>query len=149
VLPTLGGRIQTRIILLAIVGGIVTAIITPFLPLQGAPLSVAYQTTFIILAAVIVVGVVWECIYHWSMQWRGEKDWPTFFGFITFINEGIVIWLLLHFNLIPGIPGGSKNVPTSAFVIDFLAVWIVFWLWVNGPMRVFNVKWRFFGGRLV
>lgn len=148
-LPTLGGRIQTRIFLLAIVGGIVTAIITPFLPLQGAPLSIAYRTTFIILAAVIVVGVVWEFIYHLIMQWRWEKDWPTFFGLVTLINEGIVIWLLLHFNLIPGIPGGSKNVPTSAFVIDFLAVWIVFWLWVNGPMRVFNIRWRFFGGRLV
>jgi hypothetical protein len=148
VLPTLGGRIQTRIILLAIVGGIVTAIITPFLPLgAGVTLSRAYQTTFIILAAVIVVGVVWEFIYHFIMQWRWEKDWPTFFGFITLINEGIVIWLLLHFNLIPGIP--KDSVPTSAFVIDFLAVWIVFWLWVNGPMRVFNIRWRFFGGRLV
>lgn len=149
-LPTLGGRIQTRIILLAIVGGIVTAIITPFLPLRtGTTMSQAYQTTFIILAAVIVVGVVWEFIYHFIMQWRWEKDWPTFFGFITFINEGIVIWLLLHFNVIPGIPRGADNVPTSAFVIDFMAVWIVFWLWVNGPMRVFNIRWRFFGGRLV
>ncbi|HEX9625292.1 MAG TPA: hypothetical protein VF979_13015 [Streptosporangiaceae bacterium] len=147
-LPTLGGRIQTRIILLAIVGGIVTAIITPFLPLgANVTMSQAYKTTFIILAAVIVVGIVWEFIYHLIMQWRWEKDWPTFFGLITCINEGIVIWLLLHFGLIPGIAKGS--VPTSAFVIDFLAVWIVFWIWVNGPMRVFNIRWRFFGGRLV
>jgi hypothetical protein len=148
VLPTLGGRIQTRIILLAIVGGIVTAIITPFLPLgANVTLSQAYKTTFIILAAVIVVGIVWECIYHFIMQWRWEKDWPTFFGLATIINEGIVIWLLLHFGLIPGIAKGS--VPTSAFVIDFVLVWVVFWLWVNGPMRVFNIRWRFFGGRLV
>ncbi|HWF79170.1 MAG TPA: hypothetical protein VN695_01225 [Streptosporangiaceae bacterium] len=147
-LPTLGGRIQTRIILLAIVGGIVTAIITPFLPLPaGTTMSQAYKTTFIILAAVIVVGIVWELIYHLIMQWRWEKDWPTFFGLITMINEGIVIWALLHFGLIPGIAKGA--VPTSAFIIDFVLVWIVFWLWVNGPMRVVNIRWRFFGGRLV
>jgi len=144
----LGGRIQTRIILLAIIGGIVTAIITPVLPLPaGTTMSQAYKTTFIILAAVIVVGIVWEFIYHFIMQWRWEKDWPTFFGFITMINEGVVIWLLLHFGLIPGIAKGT--VPTTAFVIDFVLVWIAFWLWVNGPMRVFNIRWRFFGGRLV
>ena len=147
-LPTLGGRIQTRIVLLAIIGGLVTLIITPVLPLPaGTTLSQAYKTTFLILAAVAVVGIVWECIYHLIMQWRWEKDWPTFFGFITMINEGIVIWLLLHFNLIPGI--AKNSVPTAAFVIDFVLVWVAVWLWANGPARVVNVRWRFFGGRFV
>ena len=41
-LPTLGGRIQTRLVLLAVVGGIVTLIIGPLLPIS-APLSVVYQ----------------------------------------------------------------------------------------------------------
>lgn len=147
-LPTLGGRIQTRIVLLAIIGGLVTLIITPVLPLPaGTTLSAAYKTTFIILAAVIVVGIVWEFIYHLIMQWRWEKDWPTLFGLITIINEGIVIWLLLHYNLIPGI--AKDSVPTAAFVIDFALVWVAVWLWANGPMRVFNIRWRFFGGRFV
>ena len=48
-LPTLGGRIQTRLVLLAVVGGIVTLIIGPLLPIS-APLSVVYRNTFIILA---------------------------------------------------------------------------------------------------
>ncbi len=62
-LPTLGGRIQTRIILLAVVGGIVTLIIGPLLPIS-APLSVVYQNTFVILAAVAVLGIGWEFLYH-------------------------------------------------------------------------------------
>ncbi len=87
-LPTLGGRIQTRIILLAIIGGIVTAIITPFLPLTGRNYDVAgLQDTFIILVAVTVIGIAWECIYHFIMQWRWEKDWPTFFGLVTFVTR--------------------------------------------------------------
>ena len=31
----------------------------------------------------------------------------------------------------------------------FIVVWLAVWIWVNGPMRVFNIHWRFFGGRLV
>jgi hypothetical protein len=146
VLPTLGGRIQTRIFLLAIVGGIVTLIITPFLPLGSGALSAKYQNTFIILIAVAVIGIAWECLYHFVMQWRWEKDWPTFFGLATCINEGLLIWLLLKANALPGITG---TVPTGAFVIDFLLVWIAVWLVANGPMRVPFIHWRFFGGRLV
>ncbi len=146
-LPTLGGRIQTRIALLAIVGGLVTLIITPLLPLPaGLPLSDAYRDTFIILIAVAVIGIAWECLYHLLMQWRWEKDWPTFFGLITAVPEGLLIWVLLKEKAIPGIVG---TVPASAFIIDFVLVWVCVWLWANGPMRVINIRWRFHGGRLV
>ncbi|HEX9031641.1 MAG TPA: hypothetical protein VF834_07320 [Streptosporangiaceae bacterium] len=145
-LPTLGGRIQTRLVLLAVVGGIVTLIISPVLPVD-APLSTVYKDTFLILAAVAVLGVGWEFVYHFLMQWRWEKDWPTLFGLLTCIPEGLVVWLLLDAGLIPGIPAGA--VPAPAFVIDFLLVWIVVWLVANGPMRVPFIRWRFFGGRLV
>jgi hypothetical protein len=147
VLPTLGGRIQTRIGLLAIIGGIITLIITPILPLGAGPLGPKYKTTFLILLTVIVLGIIWECIYQLIMQWRWEKDWPTFFGLITAIPEGVVVYLLVNAGLVPGIKQGS--VPLSAFIIDFLVIWIVVWLWANGPMRVINIRWRFHGGSLV
>jgi hypothetical protein len=145
VLPTLGGRIQTRLILLAVVGGVVTLIIGPLLPIS-APLSVVYQDTFVILAAVAVLGIGWEFLYHFAMQWRWEKDWPTLFGLATAIPEGLLVWLLLKAGAIPGISG---TVPTSAFVIDFALVWLAVWLVANGPMRVPFIRWRFHGGRLV
>ncbi|HUJ07048.1 MAG TPA: hypothetical protein VLX31_13150 [Streptosporangiaceae bacterium] len=144
-LPTLDGRIQTRIALLAVVGGLVTLIIGPLLPIS-APLSTVYQDTFLILLAVIILGIGWECLYHFLMQWRWEKDWPTFFGLVTAIPEGLLVWGLLQAGAIPGIKG---TVPTGAFVIDFLVVWIVVWLVANGPMRVPFIRWRFRGGRLV
>ena len=144
-LPTLDGRIQTRIALLAVVGGLVTLIIGPLLPIS-APLSTVYQDTFVILLAVIILGIGWECLYHFLMQWRWEKDWPTFFGLVTAIPEGLLVWGLLQAGAIPGIKG---TVPAGAFVIDFLLVWIVVWLVANGPMRVPFIRWRFRGGRLV
>jgi hypothetical protein len=140
-LPTLNGRIQTRIFMLATWGSLITLLLTPILPHDPD-----YQTTYIILATVIVLGVGWEIIYHLIQQFRWEKDWPTLFGFITCVNEGALIWLLLDLEVVPGIDGVPKF---STFVIDFLVIWMVIWVWVNGPMRVPLIRWRFFGGRII
>jgi hypothetical protein len=144
-LPTLNGRIQTRIFLLAVVGGIWTLILTPVLPIPGT-LSQAYRITFTILLTTMVLGVLWEFLYHFLMQWRWEKDWPTLFGLITVINEGALVWLLLSLHLVPGISG---DVPLGAFLLLFLTTWVIVWLVANGPMRVPFVHWRFRGGRLI
>jgi hypothetical protein len=140
-LPTLNGRIQTRIFMLATWGALITLLITPILP--GDP---DYKTTYIILATVAVLGVIWELIYHGIQQFRWEKDWPTLFGFITCVNEGALVWILLKAEVVPGIEGVPKF---SAFLIDFLVIWMVIFFWVNGPMRVPLIRWRFFGGRII
>jgi hypothetical protein len=143
-LPTLAGRIQTRIALLAVIGGLVTAVLCPVLPVS-APLADRYRNGFVVLAAVAVLGIGWELIYHFLMQWRWEKDWPTLFGLVTLVPEGLLLWLLLSAGLVPGIAG---TVPAPAFCVQFLAVWLAVWLVANGPMRVPFIRWRFRGGRL-
>lgn len=144
-LPTLAGRIQTRIFLLAVVGGLITLIIVPVLP-GSAPLGDKYRDGFLVLASVAVLGVLWELLYHFLMQWRWEKDWPTLFGLVTLVPEGLLVWLLLSANAIPGIVG---TVSGAAFAIQFLAIWLAVWLVANGPMRVPFIRWRFHGGRLL
>jgi hypothetical protein len=139
VLPTLNGRIQTRVFVLLIVGGLWTLLITPLI---GA----SYRTTYIVLLAVIVLGVGWEFVYHLLQQFRWEKDWPTFFGLITAVNEGALLWLLLELDAVPGI---VETPSFGAYLTQFLTTWIVVWLVVNGPMRVPFIHWRFRGGRLV
>src|SRR6202044_3771415 len=124
--PTLAGRIQTRIFLLATVGVIVTALITPLIGLPG-PLSTQYKMTYIILATVLVLGIAWELLYHLLMQWRWEKDWPSLFGLVEGVPEGLLIWILLSAGAIPGIAG---SVGGAAFLIQF-------------------IRWRFHGGRIV
>ena len=140
--PTLYGRIQTRIVLTIVVGGIWTLIITPFLP-TGEPLGPSHRMTFSILLTVLVLGIVWEFIYHGLQQFRWEKDWPTFFGLLTGINEGLLVWILLKAGAIPGV----GDVPLSVFLIQFITTWLVIFLVVNGPVQIFFSRWRFRGGR--
>jgi hypothetical protein len=143
--PTLAGRLQTRIFLLATVGVIVTAIITPLIGLSG-PLSAQYKMTYIILATVLVIGIAWEFLYHLLMQWRWEKDWPSLFGLVTGVPEGILVWILLAAHTVPGIPATP---PLSAYLIDFIVVWLCVWAVAQGPMRVPFIRWRFRGGKLI
>jgi len=145
VVTTLNGRIQTRILLLAVVGGLITLIIVPVLP-GSAPLGDKYQNGFLVLLSVAVLGVLWELLYHLLMQWRWEKDWPTLFGLVEGIPEGVLIWVLLSAGAIPGIVG---KVSGADFLIQFILVWLGVWLAANGPMRVPFIRWRFRGGRLV
>ena len=139
------GRIQTRIFLLAVVGGLITLIIVPILP-GNAPLGDKYRDGFLVLLSVAVVGVLWELLYHLLMQWRWEKDWPTLFGLVEGVPEGVLIWILLSAGAIPGIAG---SVGGAAFLIQFVLVWLGVWLVANGPMRVPFIRWRFHGGRIV
>jgi hypothetical protein len=142
--PTLTGRIQTRLVLLAVIGGLVTLVIVPVLP-GSAPIGDKYQNGFLVLVTVAVLGVAWELLYHFGMQWRWEKDWPTLFGLVTLVPEGLLVWLLLSAGAVPGIAGGVSG---AAFVIQFLLIWLSVWLVANGPMRVPFIRWRFRGGRL-
>jgi hypothetical protein len=142
-LPTLWGRMQTRVVLLAVVGGLVTAALAPLLPID-APLPERYRTTYLVLLAVAVLGIGWECLYHLLMQWRWEKDWPTLFGLVTLVPEGALLYGLLHLGAIPGLAG---PVQAAAFWLHFVAVWLAVWVVANGPLRVLFLRWRFRGGR--
>ena len=144
-LPTLNGRLQTRVVVLLVVGGLWTLLVTPLLPVPGS-LADAYATSFTILLTVTVLGLGWELVYHLLQQFRWEKDWPTFFGLVTAVNEGALVWLLLEQGSVPGV---DRPVPLSAFLLQFVTTWLVVWLTVNGPMRVPFVHWRFRGGRLI
>jgi hypothetical protein len=142
--PTLAGRIQTRVFLLATVGVVLTVLITPVLPVSTT-LGQTYRTTFSILVSVAVLGIGWEFIYHGLQQFRWEKDWPTMFGLLTGINEGLLLWALITAGVIPNADG----TPGAAFVVHFAVVWVGVWLFANGPMRVPFIRWRFQGGRLL
>ena len=138
-LPTLNGRIQTRLFMLATWGALITLVLTPVLPADPP-----YRTTYLTLAAVAVLGVGWELVYHGLQQFRWEKDWPTLFGLLTAVPEGLLVWFL--------IAGGATwldGMPGSAFVLHFVTTWLLVWLTANGPMRVPFVHWRNAGGRIV
>lgn len=143
-LPTLSGRIQTRVFLLVVVGGLWTLLVTPVLP-TGVGIGASYGATFSVLLVVTVLGVLWELVYHVIQQFRWEKDWPTLFGLATMVPEGLLVWFLFAGGAIPWI----GSLPGWAFVLHFVTTWLLVFLVANGPMRVPFVHWRFNGGRLV
>jgi uncharacterized membrane protein YphA (DoxX/SURF4 family) len=144
VLPTLLGRIQTRIFVIAVIGGLWALVIGPLLP-GGGTTTDKYKAMYGVLLIVGVLGIGWELIYHGLMQFRWEKDWPTLFGLATGVPEGVVAYFVAR----SGIVSTTEHISVGAFVVGFATTWLVTWLWVNGPMRIFTVHWRFRGGRLI
>lgn len=147
--PTLIGRIQTRIALLATVGVVWTLLIGPLLvgimSDDDATLGDVYRLAFAALVVVGVVGIAWEFLYHGLQQYRWEKDWPTLFGLLQGVPEAVTTLLILS----AGLPWDVGDVPVGAYVIHFATTWIVVWLFANGPMRVIVPRWRYDGGRLL
>ncbi|MGK8488219.1 hypothetical protein [Nocardia asiatica] len=146
-LPTLNGRIQTRLLALSVIGFVVALIITPVLPTGPLSIGQAYRVTLSVLLATVLVGVLWELLYHFLQQFRWEKDWPTLFGFVTILNEGALMWVLVRYTTVV-LPEHLRP-SLTAFLIQFVVTWMVFWLIVNGPMRVVFHRWRFQGGRFL
>ena len=144
--PTLSGRIQTRLVLLAVVGVLWTVAHTPFLPTTGPVATVdLYRVTFTALLLVAVVGVAWELLYHLLQQLRWEKDWPTLLGLLTGIPEGFFVYWLLQ----QGLPWAVGSVSAMTFAVSFVTTWLLVWATANGPLRIALVRWRFRGGRLL
>jgi hypothetical protein len=155
VTPTLFGRIQTKLFLLFVIGVLWTLVITPVLvPLvggTGADMAPTYPTVLWnalqVLGWTALLGIVWELIWHAFQQFRWEKDWPILFGLLQFVPEGILVWFVVNPRWLGLTTDGG--VPTSAFLVHFITTVIVTWVWINGPHRIFFIRWRFEGGRFV
>lgn len=150
-IPTLSGRIQTRIWLILFVGIPWTLIITPILPnqrdLTGGSLVDTYKTTFTVLGIVLALGVLfWEWIYHLLQQFRWEKDWPVMFTFFEVINEAIVAFVV--FKALDFDTKFGATATNATFWWHVVSTWMVMWLFVLGPIKVLFIRWRFRGGRI-
>jgi hypothetical protein len=144
VTPTLLGRIQTRIVLLCTVALLWTLVAMPFIP-RTTQLGSAYLAGFVALALTGLLGmVVWEPLYHFLQQFRWEKDWPALFGFVTFLPEGLVLHAVLRATVLADAPPFAS----ITFWVHFFTTWLVMWLFANGAMRVFSLRWRYRGGRV-
>ncbi|MFN0090457.1 MAG: hypothetical protein ACKVWR_09370 [Acidimicrobiales bacterium] len=145
--PTLSGRIQTRLVLLAVLGLPWTIVVTPFLPRPaGGGLGALYATTLAALILVAVLGAaLWEPLYHLLQQCRWEKDWPTLFGLLVGFPESLLAWAALR------AVGPSPETPAAnalTFGVHFWTTWLLVWLAALGPLRVVLLRWRYRGGRI-
>jgi len=110
--------------------------------------SMVYRVTFEALALTTGIGLLWELTYHGLQQFRWDKDWPSLFGLLNFVNEGALMWFVLHWTRV--LPGSALSTTFVAlFVTYFLSTWALTWLFMQGPLRVVHLRWRFEGGRVL
>ena len=141
-IPTLAGRIQTRLFLLGTVGLAWTIVVVPFLPKGGVSLGHTYAATILTLFIVALFGIGWELLYHLIQQYRWEKDWPVLYALVEGITEGILAFLVVDALIALG--------PSPVtFFCHFVSTWILVWLCAIGPMRMVLLRWRFNGGRIL
>ena len=153
-IPTLNGRIQTRIFLVLFVAAPWTLLITPFLPAHRSGLGTweaakkLYPATFATLAIVLVLGLVlWEGSYYLLQLCRWEKDWPSLFFLLEVIPEAILAYVVFR---ALGIPKHTDGVATAyaTFITHIVSTWILMWLVALGPIKVLFIRYRFNGGRI-
>ena len=44
---------------------------------------------------------MWEFVYHLLQQFRWEKDWPTLFGLLVGIPEGLLAYAVARSGVLP------------------------------------------------
>jgi len=136
------GRVQTRLFTVLTVGLLWTLVLTPFLSL---PSGEEYEVTLITLGWVAVLGVfVWEPFFHLLQQFRWEKDWPAMFLLLQVLPEAVLVRVVLDRTLTTSAPVGL-----ATYALHFATTWMAIFLFVQGPMRVPFLRWRFRGGRIL
>jgi hypothetical protein len=142
--PTLAGRIQTRAVLLAVLG-------VPLCFVEGRVLGDA-RSAVTLVAYVLVLGLIWDPFYHYAQAHRWDQDWPPWLQLTACFVEGVLLWSVLK--AVPlwqeaGFTGppGVRPIPDTAFVVHYATVWLATFAATQGPLRVLFPNWRFAGGR--
>jgi hypothetical protein len=133
--PTLLGRWQIRIFLLATVGLAISLIVS---------LIVQNTVPLFALLYVLLFGLVWDVLYQFITSFRWDRDWPTSFQVAAGVIEGALVWGLILTKKLPGIPGPP---PFIVFLILYRAIWLSIFVLTQGPLRVIWLKWRYQGGQ--
>ena len=142
--PNLFGRWQTRILLLATVGVLVT--IPFYLGWFGSEVDGNLRFIyFLILLYVALFGLVWDLVYIYLQKFRWDRDWPAIFQFIAGIWEAIFIAFWGKTTGLLGI--FPPDMSLKWFFIHYSIVWLTVFLASQSIMRILFPSWRFRGGK--
>lgn len=158
--PSLFGRWQTRIFLLATYGLLVTFFFGWWI--SDYELSLAwpsdsvldvlreFQTPLSVLGYVLLFGFFWDMLYNFMQRFRWDSDWPPTHQFGAAVWEAFFLWVVLFLleDYLPAIPGVGV-LSLYEFLVHYWAVWIVIFLLSQSAMRIWFPRWRFNGGEIV
>ncbi len=142
--PTLAGRWQTRTVLLATLGLLIT--------LGFGWLYGDFGTPLALLGYVWLVGLAWDGLYDSLQSLRWEGDWPPLFFALGGLAEGLLLWGLVRADSVwalvglATLPGVNPGLTLAQFAAHYGTVWLVTFLVMLGPLRVVSLAWRFRGG---
>ncbi len=137
--PTLFGRWQTRLLLLATVGVLVTL---PFyLGIIGPGSTPVF---FWILGYVALFGLFWDILYNYLQKFRWDRDWPGALQLLAGIWEALFV--LCGVKLF-GLPKVTRELPVFWFAIHYSLVWLSVYIGSQTLMRILFPRWRFKGGQ--
>jgi hypothetical protein len=137
--PTLLGRWQTRLVMLATFGLVITLVFA----LSYRPFN---ETFFVVLFWVAVFGLGWDIVFILLQKLRWDRDWPPLFQWLAAAAEGLAVYLVIDNTGLPGVAEGG--VPAGIFTAHYGLVFFTTWAWTQGPMRALFPRWRFDGGRV-
>lgn len=137
--PTLWGRWQTRLLLLATVGLLVTL---PFaLGFWGPGASPLFGWILIYVAC---FGLMWDVLYNYLQKLRWDRDWPGALQLLAGLWELLFLTLFIK---VVGLPGIPRTLPAFWFVLHYGLVWLAVYLSGYSLMRLLFPRWRFRGGQ--
>jgi hypothetical protein len=140
--PTLLGRWQTRLLLLATIGVLVSI---PFATgLIGNNSNLVY---FWIVAYVAIFGLVWDILYNYLQKSRWDRDWPAAYQVFAGIWEMVFVFCGVKILGFFPIPMPKEELSPSIFLLHYSVVWLAVFISSQSLMRIIFPRWRFRGGK--
>lgn len=130
-IPSLVGRLQTRLVLMIVIGGLWSAFYALITP-------VGLGDVFAVLAFATVAGFCWEFVYHLYASKRWDHDFPS--GLAWFAGFAELIPVLIF--------AAVLDLSLGFVAVHFLIAYSLIWIFMQGPIRVIVPRWRFRAGRM-
>jgi hypothetical protein len=138
-IPTIVGRIQTRILLVLTLGNLVTFL--------WSLLFNNYYIPFLILYINLILGIALDFVYNFIQDMRWDRDWPPILAFIGGIVEGVVLWLVINYTPLADV--FNDKVALINFLLHYISVFVSTFCTMLFFMNIFFPKWRYNGGKIV
>lgn len=140
--PTLLGRWQTRLLLLATVGVLISL---PFA--MGIIGSGANEVYYWILGYVAIFGLGWDVVYNQIQKYRWDRDWPAAYQLMAGIWEMIFVYCGVKILGFLPIPIPKEELDPLSFLFHYGMVWLGVFIVSQSLMRIVFPRWRFRGGQ--
>lgn len=146
-IPTLLGRLQSRLFLFLVIGVPITLIFA--LAQAGWSWNWQFMQYFLwFLATITGLGLLLDPVYIFLQSLRWDRDWPFAFQLFVSIVEFAIVLALARFGMVPWLPKeifqADGAIGTAS--LHFALVLIPSYLSLIGPLSVFFIRWRFKGG---